>query len=266
MKKIKLKEILKKFTWVDMIIILCVVVAVVFAFTHIGGNEDKTQSISFDSSTMNKFYDKYSSFYREGKIVKTHLGGYNSSSGEYQELYGTIVWIDDYKGTNVKVLIDVNGQFILAGLYKDVKNVDIYIEHITLETDSEKYNNITEIQIKPETFTNLNDITKNIPNETNYTISMTIAIDLKDSKILQNLTNTLQINGKRESIRPPGDSVQNQLTIITAQKNELTVASEILGTINGQTGIITIRIYNTSNKDIQAIKNSFDVINIRKVS
>ncbi|MCL2156480.1 MAG: adhesin [Methanobrevibacter sp.] len=266
MKKIKLKEILKRFTWVDVIIILCVVGAVVFAFSQIGGNEEKTQSISFDSSTMNKFYEKYLSFYREGKVVKTHIGGYNSSSGEYQELYGTVLWVDDYKGTNVKVVIDVDGKLVLAGLLKDVKNADIYIEHITLETNGEKYNNVTEIQIKPKNITNLNDILTNIPNETNYTISTTIAITLKDSQTLQNLANALEINGKRESIRPPSESISDQLMIIMAQKNELNLASDILGTIDGQTGVITIRIYNTTDKDIQVFKNSFDVINIRKVT
>jgi len=266
MKKIQLKEILKRFTWVDVIIILCIVGAIGFAFTQIGGNEEKTQSISFDSTTINKLNEKYLSFYREGKVVKTHVGGYNSSSGEYQELYGTVLWADDYKGTNVKVLIDVDGKLVLAGLHKDVKNADIYIEHITLETDGEKYKNVTEIQVKPTNINNLNDIINNIPNETNYTISTTIAIGLKDSHTLQNLANALQINGNRESIRPPSESIQDQLLIIMAQKNELNVASEILGSINGQTGIITIRIYNTSQKDIQAIKNSFDVINIRKVT
>ena len=266
MKQIKLKEVFKRFNWVDMIILLCVVGGIVFAFMQIGGNEEKTQSISFDSSTMNKFFEKYLTFYREGKIVKTHIGGYNSSSGEYQELHGTILWVDDYKGSNVKVLIDIEGQIILAGLYKDVKNADIYIEHITLETDGEKYNNVTEIQIKPETILNLDELTKNIPNKTNYTIHTTIAIDIKDSQILQNLANTLLFNGKRESIKPTGDSMQDQILISGAQKNELIIASEILGTINGQTGFITIRIYNTTDNDIQAIKNSFDVINIRKVS
>lgn len=266
MKKPQLKGILKRFTWVDLIIILLVVGAIIFAFTQIGGNEEKTQSVSFDSSTMNKLVEKYLSFYREGKVIKTHLGGYNSSSGEYQELYGTVQWVDDQKGANVRVLVDVDGQLVLAGLYKDVENADIYIEHITLETSSEKYNNVTEIQVRPENITNLNDIIKNIPNETNYTISTMVANDLKDSQLLQNLANVLQFNGKRESIRAPSDNIQDKLTIKMAQKKELNLASEILGTINGQTDIITIRIYNATEKDIQAIKNSYDVINIRKVT
>jgi len=265
MMKPNLKGILKRFTWVDLIIILCVVGAVVFAFTHIGGNEDKTQSFSFDSSTMNKFTEKYLSFYREGKIIKTHIGGYNSSSGEYQELYGTIQWVDDYRGANVKVLVDIDGQLVLAGLYKDVENADICIEHITLETDGEKYNNVTEIKIKPLNIQNLNDITKNIANETNYTIHTTVAIDLKDSQILQSVANALQFNGKRESIKL-SENIPNQLMIIMAQKDELNVASEILGTINGQTDVITIRIYNSTETDIQTIKNSYDVISIRKVT
>ena len=44
---------------------------------------------------------------------------------------------------------------------------------------------------------------------------------------------------------------------------ELDDGNSILGNVNGMTSEIFIRIYNCSDKDIENIKNSYDVINIR---
>ncbi len=266
MKKLDLKRILKKFNWVDIIIILCVIGAIAFAFTQIGADDNKEESVSFDSSTLNKLVEKYQSFYREGKIIKSHVGGYNSSSGEYQELYGTVLWADDYKGSNVKILIEVDGELVLAGLYKDVKDADIYIEHITLETSGEKYPNLTEIQINSKNISNLKELSEGIPNGTNYTITTTIAIDTKNSQIYQELSNELLFNGKRQSVKTLSDEIQDQLAIVIAQSKELDIASEILGDLNGNTDLITIRIYNSTENHIKAIEEAYDVINIRKIT
>lgn len=136
---------------------------------------------------MNKFAEKYLSFYQDGKIVKTHIGGYNATSGEYQELYGTVVWVDDDYGANVQILIDVDGDQsgkpILARLYKDEKPADIYTEHITLETSGAKYKNVTEIEVAPKNISTLSELASEIGNETNYTVTTKIATDEKDSKI-----------------------------------------------------------------------------------
>ncbi|KZX15484.1 hypothetical protein MBCUT_14810 [Methanobrevibacter cuticularis] len=266
MKKPNFKNILKRLTIVDIAIILLIIVAVVFAFSQVGADDDKGQSVSFDSSTLNKLVEKYLSFYRDGNVIKTSVGGYNSSSGEYQELHGTVLWVDDNSGAGVRVLIDVDGESVLAGLYKDVKNADIYIEHITLETTGEKYKNVTEFKINPMQIDNLNEINEGIPNNTNYTVSTTIATDLEDSQSYQELSNELYINGKRNSIRPLAIDAQSQLLINMAKTKEIAIASEILGSLNGQTDIITIRIYGTTEKDIAAIKNAYDVINIRKIT
>jgi hypothetical protein len=270
MNKPNFKSILKKFTIIDVLIIIGIIGVVVFAFIQIGENEEKTESVSFDSSTLNKFAEKYLSFYQEGKVIKTQVGGYNSSTGKYQELSGTVIWVDDSKGSDVKVLIDVDGDSsnkpILAGLYKDIKNADIYIEHITLETTGEKYKNVTEIEISPTNITTFNDINQGIQDGTNYTISTTIAIDEKDSKIFQELSNELFLNGRKESIKPNGETIYDQLILVMAQKEQINIASKLLGTINGKTGLLTIRIYDTSQEEINSIKKAFDVINVKKIT
>ena len=270
MKKPNFKSILKKFTIIDILIILCIIGTVVFAFIQTGESGEKTEAVSFDSSTMNKFAEKYLSFYREGKIVKTHMGGYNSSSGEYQELYGTVIWVDDNSGYEVRVLIDVDGDSnhvpILATRYKDIKNSDIYIEHITLETTGENYKNVTEIKIKPQNIITINELTNKIGNNTNYTISTTIAIDEKDSITFQELSNELFLNTRKESVQSVFEGVYDQLSIVMAGSGELSIASEILGTINGKTGLITVRIYNSNPEEVKAMEEAFDVFNVQKIT
>ncbi|MDR0900608.1 MAG: adhesin [Methanobrevibacter sp.] len=266
MKKPDLKKLLKRFTIIDIIIIIAIVAAVAFAFIHIGADENKGESVSYDTSTVNKLPEKYLSFYREGKIVETTVGGYNSSSGKYQELHGRVKWVDDYRGTDVKILIDIGGKDILAGLYKDVKNADIYIEKITLETTGQKYENLVEIQIKPITISQLSEINNKIPQNLNYSIDTTIAIDKKDSQIYQKLNNELYLNGKKVSIRQPTQDNEDNLLLKSTGPVEIAIASEILGIINGETDLITIRLYGASSEDISELKNIFDVINVRKIN
>jgi len=266
MEKPNFKNILKRFTIIDILIILCVIGAVIFAFAHIGGSEDSNQSISFDSSTLNKLHEKYLSFYREGNIVNSHVGGYNSSSGEYEELYGVVKWVDiDAKGYP-QVLLDVDGYDVLAALYKDNYNPDIYIEYITLETDGSVYKNLTEVQISPMSISNLDEINNKMHNQTNYTVDTNIAIETKDSQVFQELANELYSNGKKRSVRTFNENVQNQISLIMASNNELNIASKILGSINGRTDIITIRVYNSTPEDIANIENSFDVLNVWKIT
>ena len=130
------KGILNKLTIVDYIIIIAVICAVVFAFIHITTDDSNdTKNSSYDSSTMNKIVENYLKLYLEGNVVETTVSGYNASTGESVELHGNISWIDDDKGSNVKVLINSNGKEYLAGLYKDIPNADIYIDSIYLETN-----------------------------------------------------------------------------------------------------------------------------------
>lgn len=270
MKKPNLKNILKRFTIIDVLIIVVVIGTIVFALMYAGGDKEKSGSVSFDSSTMNKLAEKYLSFYQEGKIVKTHLGGYNPIDGKYQELYGTIIWVDDNKGSDVQVLIDVdeesNNKPILARLYKDGKNADLYVEHITLETDGKKYENLTEITINPQNITTLNELNDILGDNVKYTISTKISIDEKDSKVYQQLSNELFLNGRKTSIKPINENTYDQITLIMANNSEITIASEILRNINGETGLIAIRIYNSNPEAIKTIENSFDISNVRKIT
>ena len=65
---------------------------------------------------MNKIVENYLKLYLEGNVVETTVSGYNASTGKAVELHGNISWIDDDKGSNVKVLINSNGKEYLAGI------------------------------------------------------------------------------------------------------------------------------------------------------
>ena len=139
-----------KFTLVDYIIIILVICAVIFAFIHITtDNSSDLQKTAFDASTINKIPDTYSNYYKDGYIIKSTVEGFNSSNGEEVTINGTVKWIDDNGGSDVKLLIDSGNKTYLVGLYKNVPNADIYIDTLSLETDGSKYDNLVEFKINP---------------------------------------------------------------------------------------------------------------------
>lgn len=250
-----------KFTLVDYIIIILVICAIIFAFIHITTDDSSNiQKTAFDASTMNKLPETYLNYYKDGRIVKATVEGFNSTNGNKTTLNGTVKWTDE--GNTARVLIESNNRTYLAGLYKNVPNADIYIDKISIESDGSVYDNLTEFSIKPENITSLNDLRKNISND-NYDISTTIAAKSIDSGKLQELENNLNIHSKRLAIRTATTEYENQLIITKADKQTMDDGNSILGNITGLTDEITIRIYNCSDVDIQNIKNNYDVTNIR---
>ncbi|WP_299525709.1 adhesin [uncultured Methanobrevibacter sp.] len=258
------KGILNKLTIVDYIIILGVICAIAFAFIHITTDDSNdTKTSSYDSSTMNKIVENYLKLYREGNIIETSVSGYNATTGEKVELHGNISWIDDDKGSNVKVLINSNGTQYLAGLYKDIPYADIYIDSISLESDGNKYKNLTEVTINPKNITSLNELISGIKNSTNYEITTTLSVDELSTLDYQELSNSLYSHDKRISIKGSNTGLYNQLIITRATSEELNLANGILGTFDGSTSPITIRIYNCTGEDLQTIENNYNVTNIK---
>ena len=246
------KGILNKLTIVDYIIIIAVICAVVFAFIHITTDDSNdTKTSSYDSSTMNKIVENYLKLYLEGNVVETTVSGYNASTGRAVELHGNISWINS------------NGKEYLAGLYKDIPNADIYIDSISLETNGKKFNNLTEVTVKPENITSLNELISGIGNTTNYEITTAIAVDELTTINYQDLTNSLYSHDKRISIKGSNAGIYNQLIITRATGDEINLADGILGKFNGATSPITIRIYDCSEQDLKTIENNYNVTNIK---
>ena len=250
-----------KFTLIDYLIIILVICAVIFAFIHITTDDSsKIQKTAFDASTLNKLPETYLNHYKDGHIVKATVNGYNSTTGNKTTLNGTVKWVDE--GSTVEVLIESDNQTYLTGLYKNVPNADIYLDKISLETDGSVYDNLTEFKIKPQNITSFNDLKKNLTND-NYDISTTITLDSLDSTKLQELENIVNIHSKKSAIRTANNEIENQLVISKADKQTLDDANSVFGSLNGLTDVITIRIYNCSDSDIENIKNTYDVTNIR---
>ena len=253
---------MKKFTIIDYIIIILVICAVAFAFIHIATDDSSSiQKTAFDASTINKIPETYLNYYKDGNIVKATVTGFNSTTGEDASLDGTVKWVGDDNGQNVKLLIDSNNGSYLCGLYKHVPNADIYIDTISLESDGSKYDNLVEITAKPEKVTSLNDLNKNL-SDCDCEISTVISLDSLDSVKLQEINNKIYSNNKRLSIGE-NPNLNNQLIINKATPDNINDANSILGNINGETGQITIRIYNCSESQLDGIKDAFEVTNIR---
>lgn len=249
-----------KFTIIDYIIIILVICAVVFAFIHITSDDSsKIQKTAFDASTVNKIYDTYSNYYKDGYIVKTTVNGYNATNGEEVTLNGTVKWISTSGGNNVKILFDSNNETYLTGLYQNVPRADIYLDKISLENDGSKYDNLVEITAKSKEIKSLADLTNNLSG--NYEITTTISADSIEPIKLQEINNAINEHGKRSSVK--ASDIENQIYLDKSDETNINDIDTILGNINGITGEITIRIYNCSDSQLNQIKNNFEVTNIR---
>lgn len=249
-----------KFTLIDYIIIILVICAVIFAFIHITTDDSSDlKKTAFDESTVNKIPDTYFKYYRDGYITTATVEGFNSTNGEKTTIHGPIIWEDDNNGNGVKLLIESGNTTYLAGLYKPVPSADIYIDHISLESNGEKYNNLCEIKLKGEDISSIGDLTSKIPKNTNYELTTEISVDSLNSKDMQEITNKISNHSKRLSI----NGINDQIVIKRAVESDLKDADSILGDIDAATDEITIRIYNCTDSQVNEITKNFDVIKIR---
>ena len=254
-----------KFTLIDYIIIILVIIAVVFAFIHITSDDSaSSEKTAFDESTINKIPDTYLKYYKDGFKVKSSIDGFNSTNNERITVDGDIIWIDNNCGNDVKLLIQTDNNTYLAGFYRYVPNADIYIDHISLESDGEKYKNLVEIKANPKEITSLNDLIKGIDKDCDFEISTKVSLNDLNKKDMQKVINKLDEADKRMSIKTTSSDMDDQLVIVKATKDNINDADSILGNIDGVTNDITIRIYNSSERDINSIENSFDVFNIKR--
>ena len=254
----------KRLTLADYAIIIFVICAIALVLFHIFTDDGNSinESTSYDSSTLNKIVEKYLNYYRQGLIVRTTVHGYNSTTREPITLKGSIVWMDDNKGNDVKGLVNSDGKNYIVGLYNHVPDADVYIDTITLEVDGDKYPNLTEIKANPKNITSVNDLISDISNDTDYEITAILSLDTLDTITVQKMNNALFKNDGRISVKTT--NVINQISIVRGTSQELSQVDSILGDFAGITNKITIRIYNCSDSDIEYINNNFDIIDIEK--
>lgn len=251
-----------KFTIIDYIIIILVICAVIFAFIHITTDDSSDlKKTAFDESTVNKIPDTYLKYYKDGYIIKANVEGYNATDGNRTTLNGTVIWEDDNGGNGVKLLIESSNKTYLVGLYRTVPNADVYIDHISLESNGEKYKNLYEFKVKPVEITSIKDLTNKLPDDGNYEITTTLSVDSLSSKDLQKISSKILNDSKRESIK--SSDYENELSIKKATKQNLEDADSVLGNIDAASYEITIRLYDATESQINEINKNFDVINMR---
>ena len=255
---------LKRFTIIDIIIIICIIAALGFAIFHMtADNSDKIVSTSFDSSTNNKIIEKYLDYYKDGNIIKSKVVGTDSSTGEEIETEGNVLWIGNDEEGGVNILLEKNGEKILTGLYKDIHNADIYYNKISLETTGEKYHNLKEIKISPMKASSFDELVSKIPNGSNYEISADLTISQLDTLDYQKLTNKLKANKKPSIILNYGTNI---LSLNRANENDIKMANSIIKSFDGQTGEITLRIYDCNDETLKKIQDSYNVMGVADIS
>ena len=249
----------KRFTIVDYLIIILVICAVAFAFIHITSDDSSDiQKTAFDSSTLSKLPETYLNYYKDGRIVKATVSGFNASTGEEVEMNGTVKWVDE--GSAVKVLVENASGTYLCGLYKNTPSADIYLKTISIETDGSVYPNLCEFKIKPMNITSLNDLNRNL-SKGDYEITTTITHDTSTAMKVQELENMILSEDKRFAITK--NELAKQIILTKANGKNIDEGNSVLGNFNGITDEVTLRIYNCSDSDIDNVKSNYEVTNIR---
>jgi len=249
-----MRKIMGKFTYLDLVIILIVISAVVLAFYKTYDDDSNVQKFTFDSLEMEKANNKFQDLNGAGKIVYSRLRGYNSINGEKQTIYGRVLWSDDSE-----MLLDVNGKKILASNYQN-RYADFYFESITLEVVGVEKNSV-DIVLKPINVTSIDNLIIDIPEE--YKIYASVSMSPREETMIQNVTNELY---EKENYAPISTSENNDMLNITwANDSDLRIIDQALGEVNGVSGFITIRIFNVSNATIENLKNQYVIYKIIKL-
>ncbi|MFB2622286.1 MULTISPECIES: hypothetical protein [Methanothermobacter] len=247
-----------KLTVIDIAIILFLASLVLYGFLKTSDIDSNIQTFTFDSSEMTKVQIKYNDLYSKGKIIKSKINGYNSLTQKRESIYGEVLWIGTVNG-RVEVLMNVNGEKVLAGEYQD-KFADYYIDSITLEATGSQ--NATDIILEPIKISRMSDLLLDIPSR--YEMTTNIPIRNMDVSRFQELSRELY---SREKHVPITLNIPNgRIEILQATPEAIKIANELLGDVNGQTDFITVRVYNADGNVIEKIKRRYRVIKVINVS
>lgn len=260
----KKPDFLNKITWIDIIIIIVIILVACVAVLHISPGTNQEDSSSFDSSTLDKVYQKYIDFYNEGEIVSTDIQGTNASTGENVSISGNVLWCYDDNTKNLLVLVNDSGNTLLAGTYKDNPNAEIYIDQMTLKVDGQKYGNITELTIDPIEINSFSSLYKGLEKYNNYEVSTIISLNSLDGISLENINNDLFKITKRPSIKMDGNKFQ--IKVSRSKYEDLKIANQDYKSFSGKTEPIKIRIYNCTDDELNIIKNNYNVTNIKHIN
>ena len=87
-------------------------------------------------------------------------------------------------------------------------------------------------------------------------------MDSFDPNKIQDVYNAIKENGKRNSIKT-GSEMEGQILITKATPANINDGDAILGNFNGVSDEITIRIYDSTDSQVDSIEKNYDVVNIR---
>ena len=189
-------------------------------------------------------------------------------------LGGTVYRITHRAKGNLKMNGCVyEGEFLVLSHYRNETEVTIPIQRLRQKDDWGS--RIVMLDIKNNQMRMLTrnelrswDCPRHKMNHRSYmrmpAISTTIAIDNLGNVKYQKLLNALYNNKKPSMVLGIGQN--NMLEVNRARSDDFKVANKVLGTFNGETSQIQIRIYNCTPEDTKAIESSYNVLKMAKVS
>lgn len=211
---------LADFNIIDVLILVFVIGGILFSLYTIVGDDGDVGTYVFDSETIQTLPQKYTTFYEKGEIVRLEVTGYDRM-GKYNTVNGTITWVDLYRGGNVKIRIIPDNSTEPLLIAYDVDNADVYINQAIMKNTGDKYNDVVDIEIKPQRIESLNDLINGIDNSTNCTVTTRVSVNNINNNLFQNLSNTLFRDLRRESVRPTFKNAFLQLAIVTAEREDI---------------------------------------------
>jgi len=228
-----IKEKLKKFNLVDAGIVVLVLLMVAVAFTRTGGN---VQSYTFDGFDIDRAVKKYEELSKQGYIVTGKITGISLGDRKPVDVEGEVTWA----GFGM-LLMNVGGNNISVG-GPISKYEDVYARGIVLEVS--KKIKVADVILEPKRITSFNEL---IPQREdigdNYKVYTQVAMADADSIKVQEVVSALRTKRKYVAIYPSPSSNIVTLSVEGASREDLKIASDVLGKFDGMSDIVIVRTY-----------------------
>ncbi|MBS4022240.1 MAG: hypothetical protein KGZ79_07430 [Dethiobacter sp.] len=219
-----------KLNIIDAAIVILIILAAVFAFTRTGPS---VQSFTFDGTDISRAVRKYLELDQQGYVLNGKISGTNLD-GKSVNVEGVVKW-----ASGGQLILEAGGETVSvggpAGRYEDV-----FARSIILEVSHRI--RVENIILEPKKITTLLDLIPEGKLDKTFRIYTQIAlVDASDMVKFQGVVNGLRAEKKYVSVYPL--ALRNNLSIDGASLEDLKTASRILGSIEGLSDSIIMRVY-----------------------
>lgn len=224
----------KRFNIIDVGIIVFILLVGILAFTR---TSTEVQSFTFDAQDFGRIVRKYSELDQDGFVVNARVIGFDARTGEDITVDGMVTW-----SSSAMLVIQSEGRNISVG-GPAARLEDVNATIVILEAVNETA--VKNITLAPMRISSLEQL---IPQEAgnNFKLHTQISVAETEPLKLQEVINALRSKLRYVSVYPL--SVKNTINIEGAGREDLQIAADILGEIDGLSGIVTVRVYNNGEQ------------------